>query len=93
MSDSRVIRARYLLDEKWQIVENAAIRIASGRIAEIDRAEVEESYAADGSTYRVVLVIGRGQSVGRHPLILVYTSSSAHNRAADAIKTWLEAGR
>ena len=63
-------------------------------LAEILRAEVEESRSSDsGPTYRVVLVIERGQSAGRHPVTLAYSSGSAHHRAAKAINAWLEASR
>ena len=63
-------------------------------LAEIDRAEVEESRSSDsGSTYRVVLVVDRGQSAGRHPVTLAFTSGGAHHRVAKAINAWLEAGR
>ncbi len=63
-------------------------------LAEIDRAEIEESRSSDsGPTYRVVLVIDRGQSVGRHPVTLAYSSGSSHTRVAAAINAWLEAGR
>ena len=63
-------------------------------LAEIGRAEVEESRSSDsGPTYRVALVVERGQSAGRHPLTLAYSSGSAHRRAAEAINAWLEAGR
>jgi hypothetical protein len=63
-------------------------------LAEIDRAEVEESYSSDsGPTYRVVLVVARGQSAGRHPVTQAYSSGAAHHRAAEAINSWLEAGR
>ncbi len=62
-------------------------------LAEIDRAEIEESHSSDsGPTYRVVLVIERGQSTGRHPVTLAYSSGSGHHRAAEAINAWLEAG-
>ncbi len=63
-------------------------------LAEIGRAEVEESRSSDsGSTYRVVLVVDRGQSAGRHPVTLAYSSGRAHHRVAQAINAWLEAGR
>ncbi len=57
---------------------------------EIDRAEVEESHSTDsGRTYRVVLVVERGQSAGRHPVTLAYSSGSGHHRVAKAINAWL----
>lgn len=59
-------------------------------LAEVDRAEVEESRSSDsGPTYRVVLVFERGQSAGRHPVTLAYSSGSGHQRAAEAINDWL----
>lgn len=60
---------------------------------EIDRAVVEESTGKDGPTYRVALVIGGGQSAGRHPVTLAYSSGSAHRRVADRINAWLEAAQ
>ncbi|MEZ5769672.1 MAG: hypothetical protein R3D80_19975 [Paracoccaceae bacterium] len=63
-------------------------------LAEIDRAEIEESQSSDnGTTYRVVLVIEHGQSAGRHPVTLAYSSGRAHHRAAEAINAWLGTGR
>ena len=63
-------------------------------LTEIDRAEIEESRSAEGgSTWRVVLVIGQGQNVGRHPITLAFTNSSGHRRAAEAINRWLDAAR
>lgn len=59
-------------------------------LSEIARAEIEESHSSDnGTTYRVVLVIDAGQSVGRHPVTLAYSSGSGHHRAAEAINLWL----
>lgn len=70
-----------------------ASRVRYG-LDEIDRAEVEESRSSEsGSTYRVVPLIERGQSVGRHPVTLAYSSGSAHHIAADKINRWLEAAR
>ena len=64
------------------------------RLDEIGRAEIEESQSSDsGPTYRVVLVIDRGQSAGRHPVTLAYSSGSAHHRVAEAINAWLEAAK
>lgn len=64
------------------------------RLDEIDHAEIEESRSSDsGPTYRAVLVVARGQSAGRHPVTLAYSSGSGHRRAADAINAWLEAAR
>lgn len=63
-------------------------------LTEIDRAEIEESRSSDsGTTYRVVLVIPAGQSAGRHPVTLAYSSGRGHHRAAEAINAWLEAAR
>lgn len=63
-------------------------------LTEIDRAEIDESRSSEGgSTWRVVLVIGQGQSVGRHPITLAYTSGSGHHRTAEAINHWLDAAR
>jgi len=63
-------------------------------LAEIDRAEVEESHSSEsGPTYRVVLVAQRGQSAGRHPLTLAYSSGSSHHRVAEAINGWLDGAR
>jgi hypothetical protein len=59
-------------------------------LAEIDRAEVESSRTSEGATtYRTVLVIEAGQSVGRHPLTFAYSSGSGHRRVAEAINAWL----
>lgn len=59
-------------------------------LAEIDRAVIEESHGSDsGTTYRVALVIEHGQSAGRHPITLAYSSGRAHHRAAEAINAWL----
>lgn len=64
------------------------------RLDEIDRAVIEESHSSDsGTTYRVTLVIEHGQSAGRHPVTLAYSSGRAHHRAAEAINAWLEAAR
>ncbi|GKY88250.1 hypothetical protein [Sinisalibacter aestuarii] len=61
---------------------------------EIDRAEIEESRSSDSaSTYRVVLVIEAGQSLGRHPVTEAYSSGAGHHRAAEAINRWLDAAR
>lgn len=63
-------------------------------LREISRAEIEESHSSDnGTTYRVVLVIDAGQSVGRHPVTLAYSNGSGHHRAADAINRWLAQSR
>lgn len=70
-----------------------ASRVRYG-LAEIDHAEIEESHSSEsGTTYRVVLVIERGQSTGRHPLTLAYSSGAGHQIAADTINRWLEAAR
>lgn len=58
---------------------------------EISRAEIEESMSSDsGSTYRVVLVAERGESAGRHPVTIAYSSGRGHQLAAEAINAWLE---
>lgn len=63
-------------------------------LAEIDRAEIEESHSSDsGTTYRIVLVIPSGQSAGRHPVTLAFSSGRGHHRAAKAINAWLGAAR
>ncbi|MCB1331195.1 MAG: hypothetical protein KDK28_17865 [Maritimibacter sp.] len=63
-------------------------------LAEIDRAVIEESQGSDsGTTYRVALVIPAGQSAGRHPVTLAYSSGRAQHRAAEAINAWLQAAR
>lgn len=60
-------------------------------LAEIDRAVIEESQSSDsGTTYRVALVVEHGQSAGRHPITLAYSSGRGHHRAAEAINSWLE---
>ncbi len=60
---------------------------------EIDRAEIEESHSSEGgTTWRVVLVIERGQSVGRHPITLAYSSGTGHHETAAAINRWLGRG-
>lgn len=60
-------------------------------LAEIDRAVIEESESSEnGTTYRVALVIDHGQSAGRHPVTLAYSSGDGHHRAAETINTWLE---
>lgn len=64
------------------------------RLDEIDRAEIEETTSSEGNVLaRVVLVIERGQSVGRHPITLAYSSGSAHLHIAEAINRWLDAVR
>lgn len=61
---------------------------------EIARAEIEESRSNEGgATWRVVLVIEEGQSVGRHPVTLAYSNGRGHHRAAEAINRWLDAAR
>jgi hypothetical protein len=62
-------------------------------LAEIDRAEVEQSQSSDSSTYRVVLVIEKGQSTGRHPVTLAYSSGTGHHWIAQKINNWLSAAR
>lgn len=63
-------------------------------LAEISRAEIEESRSNEGgATWRVVLVIDEGQNVGRYPITLAYSNGGGHHRAADAINDWLSAGR
>lgn len=64
------------------------------RLDEIDRAEIEETTSSDGgSLWRVVLVIDRGQSVGRHPVTLAYSNGIGHQLIAEAINRWLAAAR
>lgn len=81
----------YVEIRRRNIFGGAQVRHA---LAEVSRAEVEESPSSDsGPTYRVVLEIDRGQSAGRHPVTLAYSSGSGHHRAAEAINGWLEGTR
>lgn len=60
-------------------------------LANISRAEVETSRSSEGgATYRVVLVIDRGQSVGRHPVTLAYSSGTSHHIVEAQINDWLD---
>lgn len=58
-------------------------------IGEISRAIVEQSAGKNGPLYRVVLEIDHGQSAGRHPLSLAYSSVGDHHAVADAVNDWL----
>ncbi|WP_372610587.1 hypothetical protein [Aquicoccus sp.] len=58
-------------------------------IDEISRAVVEESAGKSGPLYRVALEIDQGQSAGRHPLSLAFSSIGDHHAIADAINDWL----
>jgi hypothetical protein len=59
-------------------------------LSEISRAEIESSQGSEGgTTYRVVLVFDRGQSAGRHPITLAYTSSASHHLIQAKINDWL----
>lgn len=80
----------YVEFRRRNIFRGARVRHALG---EINRAEVEENRSSDGATYRVVLVVPEGQSAGRHPVTLAYSSGRSHARAAEAINTWLEQAR
>jgi len=64
------------------------------RLAEIERAEVEQSTSSDGDAlWRVVLVIETGQSAGRHPITLAYSNGRHHHETASAINRWLDTAR
>ena len=59
-------------------------------LAEISRAEIETSNGSEGgATYRVVLVVDRGQNVGRHPVTLAYSSGASHHMIEAKINQWL----
>lgn len=79
--------------ENW--VEFRRKNILSGSrvrhaLSDISRAEVESSHGSEGSTtYRVVLVFDRGQSLGRHPITLAYSSGSSHHLIQAKINNWL----
>lgn len=63
-------------------------------LADISRAEVATSRGSEGgATYRVVLVIDRGQSVGRHPVTLAYSSGASHHIVEAKINDWLGKAR
>ncbi len=60
------------------------------KLSDIGRAEIETSHGSEGGvTYRVVLVFDRGQSVGRHPVTLAYSSGSSHHLVEAKINDWL----
>ncbi len=62
-------------------------------LSDLDGAVLEETIGSKGGTlYRPTLVLGRGMSAGRHPILQAYTNSGGPKRAADAINTWLAMG-
>lgn len=62
------------------------------KLSEIDRVDMDVSRSSDGpNTYRVVLVIEKGESAGRHPITITYSNGSGHQRCKDAIEAWLAA--
>lgn len=63
-------------------------------LSEIGHATIEESHGGDsGPTYRVTLVIPKGQSKGRHPLTLTYSNVGDHHGVAARINGWLDSHR
>ena len=62
------------------------------RLSELSHAGIETSRSSDGtSTYRVVLRIPEGESVGWHPVTIAYSNGRGHHRCRDAINAWLGA--
>ncbi len=59
-------------------------------LTEITHAEVETSNSGDGGpTHRIVLIIPKGQSQGRHNLTEYYVSGKGSHKTAKAINDWL----
>lgn len=82
---------RYVEFRRRNMFNDSSVRHG---LEEIERAEVEETYTSEGShAYRVVLVVPQGQSAGRHPITVAYSSGTAHLRVAEAINSWLERAR
>ncbi|MEC7764462.1 MAG: hypothetical protein VX874_21340 [Pseudomonadota bacterium] len=59
-------------------------------LSEISHAELDILRGSGTSnTWRVVLVIPEGESVGHHPVTLAYSNGPGHQRCKDTINRWL----
>jgi len=64
-------------------------------LSNLSHAEIESttSRSNQGSSklYRPVLILNKGMSAGRHPIVEAYSSGRGAQRLVDAVNTWLPA--
>lgn len=59
-------------------------------LSDLDGAVLEETIGSKGGTlYRPTLVLGRGMSAGRHPIVPSYTNTGGPRRMVQAVNAWL----
>ncbi len=67
------------------------------KLSNLSHAELESTTSTrEGRTstlYRPVLVLDRGMSEGRHPIVEAYSSGTGSQRLTDAVNTWLPSRR
>ncbi|MGI9368922.1 MAG: hypothetical protein ACR2O2_08795 [Ruegeria sp.] len=66
-------------------------------LSNLSHAELESTISTrEGRTttlYRPVLVLDKGMSAGRHPIVEAYSSGSGSARLVDTVNAWLPAGK
>lgn len=63
-------------------------------LSDLSHAELESTTSrrkgSSSTLYRPVLVLSRGMSAGRHPVVAAYTNGKGPARLVDAVNAWLE---
>lgn len=84
-TDSIVIRRQSVFG--YEAVEHA--------LSNLSHAEVESttsrSNKGTSTLYRPVLILSKGMSAGRHPIVEAYSNGSGSHRLVDAVNKWLPA--
>lgn len=83
--DSVLIRRQSVFG--YQVVEH--------KLSNLTHAEVERTASTSkkgtSTMYRPVLVLDKGMSAGRHPIVEAFVSGSGSHRLAEAVNDWLPA--
>lgn len=62
-------------------------------LSEIDRAIYQVSSGDGSDTYRITLIVPRGQSAGKHPLTEYYSGFAGTKQVVQVINSWLDSYR
>lgn len=67
------------------------------KLSNLSHAEVESTTSRSNKStsrmYRTVLVLDKGMSAGRHPIVEAFVSGSGSHRLAEAVNNWLPASK
>ncbi|WP_170387159.1 hypothetical protein [Ruegeria atlantica] len=83
--DSIVIRRQSVFG--YEAVEHVLSNLSHAEI----ESTTSRSNKGSSTLYRPVLVLNKGMSAGRHPIVEAYSNGSGSHRLVDAVNKWLPA--